>query len=115
MSISARYRLNMSRLDAGGRVRGPTFTPNTPRRLPAVPELLQDVFVSEGIHVLPVAPVVVDSELIFGNKLAHRLLLPNRVITVDEIEDARFKNEKPSVDEVAVRSGLLPETFDARL
>ena len=105
----------MSRLDAGGCVRGPTLTPNAPRGLPAVPELLQDGFVSKGIHILPVAPVVVDSELIFGNELAHRLLLPNRVIAFDEVEDTRLEDEKPSVDEVAVRSGLLPETFDARL
>src|SRR4028118_1509777 len=104
----------MSRLDAGGCVRGPTLTPNAPRGLPAVPELLQDGFVSKGIHILPVAPVVVDSELIFGNERAHRLLLPNRVIAFDEVEDTRLEDEKPSVDEVAVRSGLLPDTFAAR-
>src|SRR3712207_3393860 len=59
--------------------------------------------------------MVVDGELILRNELAHRVLLPNRVIALDKVEDTRLKDEKPAVDEMTIRSGLFSEAFDARL
>src|SRR4051794_36538483 len=96
-------------MDTGSRL---GLAPHAPRSLAAVPEFLEQVLVPQRIHVLPIAGMAVDRELILRHEPAHGILLPDRVVAVDEIEDARLQDEESAIDQVTIRSGLLPEAQD---
>src|SRR5262245_15791859 len=88
--------------------------PDPPWGITTVPDLLQDHFVAESVHVLPIAVVPVDSELVLLNELAQRLLLPNRRVAVDKVHNLGFHDEEASIDDVAIREVLLSKRGDAR-
>ena len=66
-------------------------------------------FVAQRIHGVPKPSVAVSRKLSFGAQLLQRLLLEDRLVTFDVIDDLRGKHQKPSIDPRAVTSGLLVE------
>src|SRR5688572_23314008 len=86
--------------------------PDLPRRVSRCPLVLENHFVSEGIHVLPVARVLVGAEHAVASKTLERLALPDGEITFDVVQGTGLENEEASVDPGSIPAWLLGETRD---
>jgi len=57
--------------------------PHLPRGLTPLPEILQELLVTQGVHRLPEALVVICRELACFSESLQRTLLPDALIAVD--------------------------------
>lgn len=65
--------------------------------------------ITQRIHGLPEAVVVISAKLPIPGKDPEWFLLPGGVIAMDQIDDPRLKYEKATVDPSAIPFGLLLE------
>src|SRR6185312_15343359 len=84
-------------------------SPLLPRRLPALPQVIEMKIVAVSVHGVPETLVEIDRELAVAGQVAQRLLLQEEVrIVVQVVEDLALEDEEAAAHD-ALRRGLLVE------
>src|SRR5205823_687887 len=68
--------------------------PYLPRRLPAFPEIVQQLIFAIGIHCVKKARMVVRYELPFGGQAHERLMFQGDLVTTQVIKDLTLEDEE---------------------
>src|SRR5262245_64769332 len=91
----------------------PFDLPLLPRGVSASPLFLQNIFLPESIHGLPITSMLEGSELLAPRELGHRLTLPDAVISRNDVKDRACQHEESTVDPASVAGRLLVKSVDA--
>src|ERR1700689_1807761 len=83
--------------------------PQLPGRCAALPKRIQILFIAQGIHGLPKAPMHPRRQLRIPPQILHRFLFPHRVLAFYQFEDTGIENEASAIDESPFGGWLLLE------
>src|SRR6478736_9338305 len=84
--------------------------PDLPRRLAAVPQIVEIDFVPKGVHAQPETVVAVRGQLAVRRQPVERCQLEDGVVVVDVVENRRTGDKESAVDPTAAALRLLRET-----
>ena len=90
----------------------PFHSPDFPRRLAGLPEILEMSLIAQRIHRLPEAVMEIDAELAVRGEPFHRLAFPDGRIALDIVADLGRQHEEAAVDPAAVAERLFLEPGD---
>src|ERR1700682_2580706 len=87
--------------------------PFLPRGVSSPPQILDNLFLAERVHRLPIAAMLKRAELLVLRELYHRFTLPNAIIACNHVKDRACQYEKTTIDPASVAVRLLVESIDA--
>src|SRR5438552_13228374 len=89
------------------------LSPDFPRRLSAVPQLIKKVQIAIRGHALPEARVRIDRQLTLVGESLHRCFFEDTArVFAQIVEHARFEYKKSAVDEAFLHLRFLAELRD---
>src|SRR4051794_34711987 len=89
--------------------------PFLPGRVSAPPQILQNLFLTESVHRLPITPVLERSELLGLGELLHRFTLPYAVVTRYDVKDRICQDKEATIDPASVALRLFVKSIDATI
>src|SRR4051812_40611851 len=99
--------------DIRPRGRRPRFpVPDLPRRLAALPQRFELLFLAQRIHRLPEAGVTIGGHTPFGGQPLDRPPFPNRLVVIDVVAGPARDDVEAAIDEALVGLRLLDEADD---
>jgi hypothetical protein len=78
----------------------------------AAPQGFEVLLVAKRVHRLPEAAMLEGHQLAVAGEVAQRLLLPDRHVVLDAVQNFRREHEEAGVDRAAVAFRLFEETGD---
>ena len=88
--------------------------PGFPGCFTGIPKIVEQLLLSQRIHALPEALVLVGHELAFRRQAGHRAIIPLRVVIFDVVENLRLEDEECAIDPALRRLGV-PRKLDDKL